>query len=46
MFQEQHSAIRSTFIKLPFDIKITVSSIFEWQFYKGFTVIINEMRSL
>ena len=26
----QHSAILSTFIKLPFDIKIFVLSIFEW----------------
>ena len=32
------SAILSTFIKLPFVIKIFVLSIFEWPFYKGFTV--------
>ena len=33
-----HFAIHSTFIKLPFVIKIFVLSIFEWQFYTGFTV--------
>ena len=38
MLQGEHSAILSTFIKLPFVIKIFVSSIFEWQFYTGFTV--------
>ena len=32
-----HSAILSTFIKLPFVIKIYVLSIFEWPFYTGFT---------
>ena len=32
------SAILLTFIKLPFVIKILVLSIFEWPFYKGFTV--------
>ena len=32
-----HSAILSTFIKLPFDIKIFVLSIFEWPFYTDFT---------
>ena len=35
----EHSAILSTFIKLPFDIKIFVLSIFEWLFYTGFTKI-------
>ena len=34
----EHSAILSTFIKLPFVIKIFVLSIFEWPFYTGFTV--------
>ena len=34
----EHSAILSTFIKLPFAIKIFVLSIFEWPFYTGFTV--------
>ena len=33
------SAILSTFIKLPFVIKIFILSIFEWPFYTGFTVI-------
>ena len=33
-----HSAILSTFIKLPCVIKIFVLSIFEWPFYTGFTV--------
>ena len=36
--QREHSAILSTFIKLPFFIKIFVFSIFEWPFYTGFTV--------
>ena len=31
----------STFIKVPFIIKIFVSSIFEWPFYTGFTVCNN-----
>ena len=38
MLQGEHSAIRSTFIKLLFVIKIFVLSIFEWLFYTGFTV--------
>ena len=38
MLQGEHSAILSTFIKLPFVIKIYVLSIFEWPFYTGFTV--------
>ena len=33
MLQEEHSAILSTFINLPFVIKIFVLSIFEWPFY-------------
>ena len=40
MLQGEHSAIFSAFIKLPFAIKIFVSSIFEWPFYTGFTVYI------
>ena len=36
--QNYYSAILSTFIKLPFVIKIFVLSIFEWPFYTGFTV--------
>ena len=38
MLQGEHSAILSTFIKLPFVIKILVLSIFEWQLKTGFTV--------
>ena len=38
MLQGEHSAILSTFIKLPFVIKIFVLSIFEWPFYTAFTV--------
>ena len=38
MLLREHSAILSTFIKLPFVIKIFVLSIFEWPFYTGFTV--------
>ena len=33
MLHGEHSAILSTFIKLPFVIKIFVLSIFEWPFY-------------
>ena len=40
MLQWEHSAILSTFIKLPFVIKIFVLSIFEWPFYTGFTVFL------
>ena len=32
MLQEKHSAILSTFTKLPFVIKIFILSIFEWLF--------------
>ena len=45
MLQREHSAILSTFIKLPFVIKIFVLSIFEWLFYTGFTVI-NSFKSV
>ena len=38
MLQREHSAILSTFIKLPFVIKIFVLSIFEWLLKTGFTV--------
>ena len=38
MLQWEHSAILLTFIKLPFAIKIFVSSILEWQIKTGFTV--------
>ena len=39
MLQGEHSAILSTFIKLPFAIKTFVLSIFEWPLKTGFTVI-------
>ena len=38
MFQKEHSAILSTFMKLPVVIKTFVLSIFEWPFFTGFTV--------
>ena len=37
MFQEEHYALFSAFIKLPFGIKVFVF-FFEWPFYTGFTV--------
>ena len=40
MLQVEHSAILSTFIKLPFVIKIFILSIIEWPFYSGLTVFI------
>ena len=40
------SAILSTFIKLPFVIKIFVLSIFEWPFYIGFTVLHADLHVL
>ena len=36
----EHSAILSTFIKLPFAIKTFVLSVFEWPLKTGFTVIL------
>ena len=39
MLQREHSAILSTFIKLPFVIKIFVLSILEWPRKTNFTVI-------
>ena len=36
----EHSAILSTFIKLPFVFKIFVLSIFEWRLKTGFTVTV------
>ena len=38
MLQGEHSAILSTFIKLPFSIKTFVLSIFKWPLETGFTV--------
>ena len=46
MLQLEHSAILSTFFKLPFINKIFVLSIFEWPFYTGFTVCLNSLISL
>ena len=40
MLQVEHSAILSTFIKLPFVIKIFVLSIFVLPIYTGFTVCV------
>ena len=37
MLQREHSAILSTFIKLPFVIKVFVLSIFEWPLKTGLT---------
>ena len=39
MLQGEHSAILSTFIKLPFFIKIFVLSIFAWLLKTGLTVL-------
>ena len=38
ILQGEHSAILSTFIKVPFVINILVLSIFEWPLKTGFTV--------
>ena len=47
MLQKEHSAILSTYIKLPVIIKIFVLSIFEGPFYTGFTVnVISHSLSL
>ena len=39
MLQGEHSAILSTFIKLPLVIQSFVLSNFKWPFYTGFTVL-------
>ena len=44
MLQGEHSSILLTFIKLPF-VKIFVLSIFEWPFYTGFTVRIDQWKA-
>ena len=44
MLQWEHSAILSTFIKLPFVIKIFVLSTFEWLFNAGFTVTASAIK--
>ena len=41
MLQREHSAILTTFIELPFVIKIFILSILECPFYAGLTVIEN-----
>ena len=46
MLQREHSAIRSTFIKLPFVIMIFVLSIFEWALKTGFTVVSTKKNSM
>ena len=46
MLQGEHSAILSTFIRLPFVTKIFVLSIFECPFYIGFTVCITDLNLL
>ena len=38
MLPMEHSAILSTFIKVPIGIKIFVLPIFDWPFYTDFTV--------
>ena len=40
MLRGEHSAILSTFIKLPFLIKIFILSIFEWLLKTGLTVVL------
>ena len=43
MLQVEHSAILSTFIRLPFSIKTFVLSIFKWPLKTGFTVYLRNM---
>ena len=43
MLQREHSAILSSFIKLPFVIKIFILSIFEWPLKTGFTVVLKSV---
>ena len=43
MLQREHSAILSTFVKLPFVVKTFVLSFFEWPFYTGFTVTLKSL---
>ena len=45
MLQGEHSAILSTFIKLPFVIKIFVLYIFEWWLKTGFTLYSPKTKS-
>ena len=46
MLQGEHSAILSTFIKLPFVNKIFVLSNFEWPFDIGFTLLFSFLFTL
>ena len=46
MLKWEHSAILSTFIKLPFAINIFVLSIFEWLVKTGFTVYSYKKKEL
>ena len=46
MLEGEHSAILSTFIKLPFAIKNFVLSTFEWPLKKSFTVLAMAQSSL
>ena len=39
MLHAEHYTILSTFVKVSFVIKTFDSSIFEWPFYPGFTVL-------
>ena len=41
MLQGEHSALLSTFINLPFVIKICILSTFEWPLKIGFTVLLD-----
>ena len=45
MLQREHSAILSTFIKLPFVIKTFLLSIFEWPLKTGFTVLLQTVKT-
>ena len=44
--QEEHSTILLTFMKLPFDIKVFVLSLFEWLLKIGFTITTTYMYFL
>ena len=45
MLQGEHSAILSTFIRLPFVIKIFVLSIFEWPLNRDITGVIDSFQN-
>ena len=46
MLRGEHSAILLTFNKLPFVIMIFVLSIFEWQCYTCFTVLLLKIHNM